>query len=90
MMNFLLESVEGGAVRGRYSIIGIEPDSSCASWASGRDQSDAAGRRRIVHGAAPTAVAALRTVIGESACPAGCAAADGGRVFGYLATAWCA
>jgi len=23
---FLLESVEGGAVRGRYSIIGIEPD----------------------------------------------------------------
>src|SRR3984957_15685383 len=25
-MSFLLESVEGGAVRGRYSIIGIEPD----------------------------------------------------------------
>jgi anthranilate synthase component 1 len=25
-MTFLLESVEGGAVRGRYSIIGIEPD----------------------------------------------------------------
>ncbi len=25
-MNFLLESVEGGAVRGRYSIIGLEPD----------------------------------------------------------------
>jgi anthranilate synthase component 1 len=24
--NFLLESVEGGAVRGRYSIIGLEPD----------------------------------------------------------------
>src|SRR5271169_6865550 len=24
--SFLLESVEGGAVRGRYSIIGIEPD----------------------------------------------------------------
>ena len=23
---FLLESVEGGATRGRYSIIGIEPD----------------------------------------------------------------
>jgi len=23
---FLLESVEGGAVRGRYSIIGLEPD----------------------------------------------------------------
>src|SRR5208337_2801240 len=25
-MSFLLESVEGGAVRGRYSIIGLEPD----------------------------------------------------------------
>jgi anthranilate synthase component 1 len=25
-MSFLLESVEGGAVRGRYSVIGIEPD----------------------------------------------------------------
>jgi anthranilate synthase component I len=26
VMTFLLESVEGGAVRGRYSIIGLEPD----------------------------------------------------------------
>ena len=25
-MSFLLESVEGGATRGRYSIIGLEPD----------------------------------------------------------------
>jgi len=25
-MSFLLESVEGGAARGRYSIIGVEPD----------------------------------------------------------------
>src|SRR5271154_2004168 len=25
-MRFLLESVEGGEVRGRYSIIGLEPD----------------------------------------------------------------
>src|SRR5215475_12635724 len=25
-MSFLLESVEGGALRGRYSIIGLEPD----------------------------------------------------------------
>ena len=24
--SFLLESVEGGAVRGRYSIIGLDPD----------------------------------------------------------------
>ena len=25
-LSFLLESVEGGAVRGRYSVIGLEPD----------------------------------------------------------------
>ncbi|HKZ96689.1 MAG TPA: anthranilate synthase component I, partial [Hyphomicrobiaceae bacterium] len=25
-MSFLLESVEGGAARGRYSVIGLEPD----------------------------------------------------------------
>src|SRR6187401_274113 len=25
-MSFLLESVEGGAVRGRYSVLGMEPD----------------------------------------------------------------
>src|SRR6516225_1250318 len=25
-LSFLLESVEGGAVRGRYSIIGLDPD----------------------------------------------------------------
>ena len=25
-MSFLLESVEGGEVRGRYSIIGLDPD----------------------------------------------------------------
>ena len=28
-MSFLLESVEGGAVRGRYSIIGLDPDLIC-------------------------------------------------------------
>ena len=39
-MSFLLESVEGGAVRGRYSVIGLEPD---LIWRSngdnGRNQS---------------------------------------------------
>ena len=30
-MSFLLESVEGGAVRGRYSIIGLEPESATTS-----------------------------------------------------------
>jgi anthranilate synthase component I len=44
---FLLESVEGGAVRGRYSMIGLKPD---LIWrvegAKGRDQPQGAGRSR--------------------------------------------
>src|SRR3954447_2462301 len=69
-MSFLLESVEGGAVRGRYSIIGLEPD---LIWRT------VAGRAEINHTArhkpngndsfvpcndAP--LAALRALIAES------------------------
>ena len=36
-MSFLLESVEGGAVRGRYSIIGIDPD---AIWRANGSQAE--------------------------------------------------
>ncbi len=36
-MSFLLESVEGGAVRGRYSIIGLEPD---LVWRAHGDQAE--------------------------------------------------
>ena len=36
-MSFLLESVEGGAVRGRYSIIGLEPD---LVWSARGDASE--------------------------------------------------
>ena len=36
-MSFLLESVEGGATRGRYSIIGIEPD---AIWRTNGDRAE--------------------------------------------------
>jgi anthranilate/para-aminobenzoate synthase component I len=42
-MSFLLESVEGGAVRGRYSIIGLEPDLIWRRWGRG-DQPHAAQR----------------------------------------------
>ena len=36
-MSFLLESVEGGAARGRYSVIGLEPD---LVWRADGDQAD--------------------------------------------------
>src|ERR1700719_4851023 len=44
-MSFLLESVEGGAVRGRYSIIGLDPD---LIWRTvgGRAEIDRAARDR--------------------------------------------
>src|SRR5207245_10493198 len=43
-MSFLLESVEGGAVRGRYSIIGMEPDLIWRTRA-GRAEINRAARR---------------------------------------------
>ena len=55
-MSFLLESVEGGAVRGRYSVIGLDPD---VIWRTQRrarrDQprgAQQAGRLRAVRRAA--------------------------------------
>src|SRR5436853_3617451 len=42
-LSFLLESVEGGAVRGRYSIIGLEPDVIWRSVA-GKAEIDRSGR----------------------------------------------
>jgi anthranilate synthase component 1 len=66
-MSFLLESVEGGAVRGRYSIIGLDPDLIWRTVA-GRAQVNRAPQR-----AADTftpcdeaPLTALRTLIGES------------------------
>ena len=48
-MSFLLESVEGGAVRGRYSVIGLEPDLIWRSdGAARRDQSVGALQSRDV------------------------------------------
>jgi len=66
-MSFLLESVEGGAVRGRYSIIGLEPDliwrvaNGCAEInRNARSDPDAFSACRD----AP--LASLRSLIGES------------------------
>jgi anthranilate synthase component 1 len=85
-MSFLLESVEGGAVRGRYSVIGLEPD---VIW---RAQGTRAEINRAARAAADAFVpcpepplAALRTLIAESriALPDNLPPMAAG-VFGYL------
>ncbi len=53
---FLLESVEGGAVRGRYSIIGLDPDLVWrASGGDGRDQPHGAVSARRLYALRGTA-----------------------------------
>src|SRR5262249_52991567 len=85
-LSFLLESVEGGATRGRYSVIGLDPD---AVWRmnGGRAEINRAARGRpeafALCPAAP--LAALRSFIAESRIPI----PDGlppmaAGVFGYL------
>ena len=85
-MRFLLESVEGGEVRGRYSIIGLEPDLIF------RSQGAAAEINRTPlnnpHAFAPAGMApleALRALIAESrvALPDTLPPMAAG-VFGYL------
>ena len=67
-LSFLLESVEGGAVRGRYSIIGLEPDLIWRTVA-GKAEIDRTGRgkkRRFVPCNEPP-LEALRALVAESA-----------------------
>ncbi|HXD46894.1 MAG TPA: anthranilate synthase component I [Pseudolabrys sp.] len=85
-MSFLLESVEGGAVRGRYSIIGLEPD---LVWRA-QDGKASINRAARVKPDAFTPcpeppLDALRALIGESriALPDGLPPMAAG-VFGYL------
>src|SRR5207302_2574544 len=85
-MSFLLESVEGGAVRGRYSIIGLDPD---LVWRTvgGKAEINRAARDRRGRFMACTAapLAALRALIAESriALPAALPPMAAG-LFGYL------
>ena len=66
-ISFLLESVEGGAVRGRYSIIGLEPDLIYrANGASAEINRDAQADPRGFAPAAEPPLAALRSLIEES------------------------
>jgi anthranilate synthase component I len=85
-MRFLLESVEGGEVRGRYSIIGLEPDVIFRS-SGGHAEINRTPRNNpqafAPAGAAP--LPALRALIAESriALPDGLPSMAAG-VFGYL------
>ena len=66
-LSFLLESVEGGAVRGRYSIIGLEPDIVWRTVA-GRAEIDrnVRGQRSAFAACKQEPLTALRALIAES------------------------
>ena len=67
-MSFLLESVEGGAVRGRYSIIGMRPD---IIWRARGDKAEI-NRKALAHADGPfeplsaAPLDALRALLDES------------------------
>jgi len=85
-MSFLLESVEGGAVRGRYSIIGLDPD---LIWRTNDGKAEinrqARSRRDVFAPCPEPPLQALRTLIAESriALPETLPPMAAG-VFGYL------
>src|SRR6201997_1758625 len=65
-MSFLLESVEGGATRGRYSIIGLEPD---VIWRARGARAEISRGRVAADGFAPcpqSPLKALRALLAES------------------------
>jgi len=65
-MSFLLESVEGGAVRGRYSIIGLDPD---VVWRASGNQAEIDRKAMNGRGFAPCTeppLKALRSLVVES------------------------
>ncbi len=85
-MSFLLESVEGGAVRGRYSIIGLEPDVIWRTRGMQAEINRAARDNPETFTPCPQApLDALRTLIAESriAMPEELPPMAAG-VFGYL------
>jgi anthranilate synthase component 1 len=83
---FLLESGEGGAGRGRYSIIGIEPDLIFRAFGAKAElNTDPKARPDRYEPMAEPSLEALRRVIGESGIhlPPGLPPMSAG-VFGYL------
>ena len=82
---FLLESVEGGAVRGRYSMIGFDPDLLFRAEGDRAEIARAPDLQRFLRCRTGT-LAALRELIAESriAVPPGLPPMSAG-IFGYLA-----
>src|SRR3954452_14678456 len=66
-MSFLLESVEGGEARGRYSIIGLEPD---LVWRTVAGQAEVSRGERVKRGSfvdcQQPPLLALRALVAES------------------------
>jgi anthranilate synthase component 1 len=85
-MSFLLESVEGGAVRGRYSIIGLEPDLVFrANGARAEINRAPHAKPEAFEPCKQESLAALRALVVESklAIPSGLPPMAAG-IFGYL------
>jgi anthranilate synthase component 1 len=85
-LSFLLESVEGGAVRGRYSIIGLEPDLIWRAHAGKAEVNRTARTKTNMFTPCPEPpLQALRKLIAESriALPDSLPPMSAG-VFGYL------
>ncbi len=85
--SFLLESVEGGAVRGRYSIIGLEPDLVFRAYGDRAEINRAPEAETDSYEPCPEpTLAALRRLINEARVdlPEGLPAMSAG-VFGYMA-----
>src|SRR3989304_3006593 len=85
-MSFLLESVEGGAVRGRYSIIGLDPDLIWrAQGAKAEVNANVRAKPDAFTPCGEPPLAALRSLIAESriALPETLPPMAAG-VFGYL------
>ena len=83
--SFLLESVEGGAVRGRYSIIGLAPDLIWRTRGKHAEINRAPTRADAFVSCNEPPLAALRTLIAESRIelPPGLPPMAAG-IFGYL------
>ncbi len=83
---FLLESVEGGAARGRYSMIGFDPDVvwRCTGERSEIDRDALSGRGRF-EPCPGKPLDALRALLAESAIPGASGVSPmAAGVFGYL------
>jgi anthranilate synthase component 1 len=65
-MSFLLESVEGGEVRGRYSIIGLDPDLVWRTVGGGAEIHRISDGARDFKPCPQAPLAALRAIIAES------------------------